>query len=63
MSVLVNLRNPILELHHAPLPPKCYEPRSAPQFLFPSIIFTFRLVVESIKELGGVSGKSGPKLV
>jgi hypothetical protein len=31
--VLVILRNPILELQHTPLPPKCYEPRSVPWLL------------------------------
>jgi hypothetical protein len=30
---LVNLPSPISELQHVPLPPKCYEPRSAPWFL------------------------------
>ncbi len=32
-EVLVNLPNPISEFQHAPLPPKCYEPRSMPQLL------------------------------
>ncbi len=32
-EVLVNLPSPIPELQHAPLPPKCYEPRSVPQLL------------------------------
>jgi hypothetical protein len=42
---------PILELQHAPLPPKCYKVGSVPQLFTLSIrhfIFTF----ESIKELG-----------
>jgi hypothetical protein len=29
-EVLINLPNPISELQHTPLPPKCYEPRNAP---------------------------------
>ncbi len=33
-ELLVNLPSPILEFQHALLPPKCYEPRSAPQLLF-----------------------------
>jgi len=44
----------LLELQHALLPLKCYEPRSVPQF-YPSVVFTFRLVVESTKEFGGAS--------
>jgi hypothetical protein len=32
-EVFINLPSPILELQHAPLPPKCYEPRNAPQLL------------------------------
>jgi hypothetical protein len=39
-ELLVNLPSPISELQHTPTPP--------------SVVFTFRLVVESIKELGGV---------
>jgi hypothetical protein len=31
--LLVILPNPILKLQHTPLPPKCYEPKNAPQFL------------------------------
>jgi len=53
-ELLINLRSPILELQHAPLPSKCCKPRSAPQFLLLSL-FTFGFVVESIKELGGAS--------
>jgi hypothetical protein len=33
IELLVNLPSPILELQHAPLPPKCYESGSAPQLL------------------------------
>jgi len=33
IELLINLPSPILELQHAPLPPKCCEPRSVPQFL------------------------------
>jgi len=52
IEVLVNLPSPISKLQHALLPPKCYEPGSAPQlFLLP--LFTFALAIESIKELEG----------
>ncbi len=34
IELLVNLPSPIPELQHAPLLPKCYEPRSAPQLPF-----------------------------
>jgi len=44
---------PILELQHTPLPPKCYKLGNVPQ-LYPSIVFTFRFIVESTKEFGGV---------
>jgi len=33
IEFLVNLPSPIMELQHAPLPPKCYKPGSAPQLL------------------------------
>ncbi len=33
IDLLVNLPSPISKLQHAPLPSKCYEPRSAPQLL------------------------------
>jgi hypothetical protein len=49
--MLVNLPCPILKFQHALLPSKCREP----QLLSPSIVFTFGLIVESIKELGGAS--------
>jgi hypothetical protein len=52
IDLLITLPNPILELQHAPLALKCYELRSA-LTLSPSIVFTFGLAVESIKELGG----------
>ncbi len=32
IELLVDLPNPIAKLQHALLPPKCYEPRSTPQF-------------------------------
>jgi len=54
IKVFVNLPNPIPELQHAPLPPKCYELGSAPWLLHLSL-FIFGLIVESIKELGGAS--------
>ncbi len=37
--MLVFLPSPILELQHAPLPPKCCEPGSVPQFC-PFVVFT-----------------------
>jgi hypothetical protein len=40
-EVLVNLPSPILELQHAPLPPKCCEPRSVPQ-LFILLLFSLQ---------------------
>jgi len=46
---------PILELQHAPLPPKCCEPRNVPQIPCPSIVCTFGFVIESIHEFGGAS--------
>jgi hypothetical protein len=51
---LVILPSPIPKLQHAPLPPKCYEPGSMPQF-FAFRCFHFRLSIESIKELGSAS--------
>ncbi len=36
-ELLFNLPNPIPELQHAPLPPKCYEPGSAPQLFLLSL--------------------------
>jgi len=46
---------PIPEFQHAPLPPEVLQARERTPILFPSIVFTFGLVVESIKELGGTS--------
>jgi len=37
IELLINLPSPILELQHAPLPLKCYEPGYAPQFFFLSL--------------------------
>jgi len=51
IEVLLNLPNPIPELQHTLLHLKCCEARSAPQFLLLQL-FSFGLVVESIKELG-----------
>jgi hypothetical protein len=56
IELLINFLSPISEFQHAPLPSKCYEPGSAPQFFFLPL-FTFGLMVESIKKLGGVSQK------
>jgi hypothetical protein len=33
IELLVNLPIPIAELQHTPLPPKCYEPKNAPQLI------------------------------
>jgi hypothetical protein len=55
---LVTRPSPILKLQHTPLPLKCYELGSALQTPFPSIVFTFGLVVESIKEFGGALRKA-----
>jgi hypothetical protein len=52
IEVLVNLPSPIPELQHALLPLKCYELKNVPQLLFLPL-FTFGLLVESIKELNG----------
>jgi len=53
-ELLINLPSPIIELQHTLLPPKCCELKSTPNS-FPSIVFTFGLAIESIKELGGAS--------
>jgi hypothetical protein len=45
---------PIPKLQHAPLPPKCYEPRNVPQFLT-FLLFHFRLTFEFIKGVGSAS--------
>jgi hypothetical protein len=37
IELLVNLLNPILELQHTPLPPKCYKLRNVPQLFFLSL--------------------------
>ncbi len=36
-EVFVNISGPIPKLQHAPLPPKCYEPRSVPQLFAPPL--------------------------
>ncbi len=46
---------PIPELQHTHVPPKCCEPRSAPQLLILLLFSPFRLTIESIKEFGGAS--------
>ncbi len=51
IELLVNLPNLIPELQHAPLPLNCCKPRNAPQLLL-LLLFTFGLIVKSIKELG-----------
>jgi hypothetical protein len=53
---------PIPELQHALLPSKCCEPGSVPQFLTLSLFSPFGLIVESIKEFGGVSNKVSLKV-
>jgi hypothetical protein len=40
IELLVILLNPIPKLQHAPLPPKCYEPKSVPQLLIFPLFFT-----------------------
>jgi hypothetical protein len=49
-----NLPSLILKLQHAPLPSKCCTQERAPT-PYPFSVFTFRLAVDSIKELGGAS--------
>jgi hypothetical protein len=56
IELFVNLPTPIPKLQHALLPPKCYESKNTPQLLLLPL-FTFGFVVESIKELGGVSNQ------
>jgi hypothetical protein len=46
---------PIPEFQHAPLPPEMLQARERTPIFFPSIVFTFGFIVESIKELGGAS--------
>jgi hypothetical protein len=46
---------PIPEFQHAPLPPEVLQARERTPIFFLSIVFTFGLVVESIKELKGAS--------
>jgi hypothetical protein len=53
--MLVNLPSPILELQHAPLPPKVLQVKEcAPNSVFFQCVH-FRLIFESIKELGSAS--------
>jgi hypothetical protein len=53
---LVVRPNPIPELQHFPLPPKCCERRSVPNS-FSFCYLHLGLTIESIKELGGASIK------
>ncbi len=47
IELLVNLRSPISKFQHAPLPPKCYKPRSAPQLLLLSLFtFGFAIIIQ-----------------
>jgi len=55
IELLIDLPNPIMELQHAHLPPKCCKLGSLPQPLSPSVVFTFGLAIKSIEELGGAS--------
>jgi hypothetical protein len=52
IEVFINLPSLIPKLQHSLLPSKCYEPRNTPQVHL-LLLFTFGLIVESIKELGG----------
>jgi hypothetical protein len=54
IELRINLLSPIPKLKHAPLPLKCYKLKSVPQLCL-LLLFTFGLVIESIKELGGAS--------
>jgi hypothetical protein len=55
IELLVNLPSPISELQHAPSTPEVLRVKESAPTPSPSFIFTFGLVVESIKELGGAS--------
>ncbi len=55
IELLVDLPSPIMELQHAPLPPKVLRARECAPTPFPFVVFTFELAIESIKELGGAS--------
>jgi hypothetical protein len=55
IDLLVTLPNPISKFWHAPLPPKCCEPRNMPQLLILLLFSPFGFALESIKEFGGVS--------
>jgi hypothetical protein len=52
IELLVIFPSLISELQHAPLPSKCCEPRSTPQLLSPSDVFTFGLAMNPSKSLG-----------
>ncbi len=52
--MFVNLINLIPKLQHAHLPPKCYKPRSMPNFLL-FYYFHLRLTFESLEEVGSAS--------
>jgi hypothetical protein len=52
IELFVNLPSPIPELQHAPLPLKVLRAKKHAPTPSPSVVFTLRLIVESIKELG-----------
>jgi hypothetical protein len=54
-ELLVNLPSLISKLQHAPLPPEVLRANERAPTPSPSVVFTFGLLIESIKELGGVS--------
>jgi len=53
--LLVNLPSPHLGALARPFTPKVLQARELAPTPSPSIVFTFGFIVESIKELGGVS--------
>jgi len=59
--LLINLSSPHPEAPARPFIPEVLRTREHARNPSPSIIFTFRLVVESIKELRGASGWLGDK--
>jgi len=54
-EVLVKLLNPILELQHAPLPPKCCKLRSAPQLVLLSMFLPLNSQLSPLRNLGCVN--------
>jgi hypothetical protein len=51
-NFLVNVFNPIPELQHALLPPKCYEPGNAPQLLLLPVFSPLDLKLSPSRSLG-----------